>query len=209
MRQRRDRVLHGVAALTSATGIAALADAEFPALQLPLYPGQSKHLPHSQADRTWGTPTISFPTPSLAGPVVSQGGSHATHLAPVFKSLTLRYSTGLVTLNLSIVVMIIAGVVRKKRRMKRTTLITRQRIHQMKPLMERCSLRRGEKGIHCDGYIGKKSRSGASGAYCSPACINSTWSVIPRLFPSKSSQTFSSARLGFSWKYSFSYQRNK
>lgn len=53
----------------------------------------------------------------------------------------MRYSTGLVTLNLSIVVMMIAGVVRKKRRMKRTTLMTRQRSHQMKPRMERCSLR--------------------------------------------------------------------
>lgn len=59
--------------------------------------------------------------------------------------LTLRYSTGLVTLNLSIVVMMMAGVVRKKRRMKRTTLMTRQRSHQMKPRMERCSLEgRGE-----------------------------------------------------------------
>lgn len=56
--------------------------------------------------------------------------------------LTLRYSTGLVTLNLSMVVMMMAGVVRKKRRMKRTTLMTRQRSHQMKPRMERCSLER-------------------------------------------------------------------
>lgn len=54
--------------------------------------------------------------------------------------LTLRYSTGLVTLNLSMVVMMMAGVVRKKSRMKRTTLMTRQRSHQMKPRMERCSL---------------------------------------------------------------------
>lgn len=58
--------------------------------------------------------------------------------------LTLRYSTGLVTLNLSMVVMMMAGVVRKKSRMKRTTLITRQRSHQMKPRMERCSL--GKRG---------------------------------------------------------------
>lgn len=62
--------------------------------------------------------------------------------------LTLRYSTGLVTLNLSMVVMMMAGVVRKKSRMKRTTLITRQRSHQMKPRMERCSLgRRGGGGV--------------------------------------------------------------
>lgn len=54
--------------------------------------------------------------------------------------LTLRYSTGLVTLNLSMVVMMMAGVVRKKSKMKRTTLMTRQRSHQMKPRMERCSL---------------------------------------------------------------------
>lgn len=60
--------------------------------------------------------------------------------------LTLRYSTGLVTLNLSIVVMMMAGVVRKKRRMKRTTLMTRQRSHQMKPRMERCSLGRQGRG---------------------------------------------------------------
>lgn len=58
--------------------------------------------------------------------------------------LTLRYSTGLVTLNLSMVVMMMAGVVRKKSRMKRTTLMTRQRSHQMKPRMERCSL--GKRG---------------------------------------------------------------
>lgn len=60
--------------------------------------------------------------------------------------LTLRYSTGLVTLNLSMVVMMMAGVVRKKSRMKRTTLMTRQRSHQMKPRMERCSLGRGRRG---------------------------------------------------------------
>lgn len=59
------------------------------------------------------------------------------------QGLTLRYSTGLVTLNLSMVVMMMAGVVRKKRRMNRTTLMTRQRSHQMKPRMERCSLGEG------------------------------------------------------------------
>jgi hypothetical protein len=60
--------------------------------------------------------------------------------------LTLRYSTGLVTLNLSMVVMMMAGVVRKKSRMKRTTLMTRQRSHQMKPRMERCSLGKWGRG---------------------------------------------------------------
>lgn len=115
---------------------------------------------------------LSLP-PSPAQAVVPRGGSHATHPAPISQSLTLRYSTGLVTLNLSIVVMMIAGVVRKKRRMKRTTLITRQRIHQMKPRMERCSLREGEGG-HQDGCMGEKGRSGASCAHHSPACVNST-----------------------------------
>lgn len=103
--------------------------------------------PHGQADRTWETLTVSFPTPSFAGTVVPLGGSRATYPAPISQGLTLRYSTGLVTLNLSIVVMMIAGVVRKKRRMKRTTLITRQRIHQMKPRIERCSLGKGKAGI--------------------------------------------------------------
>ena len=147
MRQRRDHVLHGAAALAPVTGTAAFADTESPALWLPLHPGQAQHLPHGQADRTWATLTISLPTPSRVGAVVPRGGSHATHPAPVSEGLTLRYSTGLVTLNLSIVVMMIAGVVRKKRRMKRTTLITRQRIHQMKPRMERCSLGKGKEGI--------------------------------------------------------------
>lgn len=55
-------------------------------------------------------------------------------------TLTLRYSTGLVTLNLSMVEMMMAGVVRKKRRMKRTMLMMRQRIHQENPPTDRCSL---------------------------------------------------------------------
>lgn len=63
----------------------------------------------------------------------------------------LRYSTGLVTLNLSMVVMMMAGVVRKKSRMKRTTLMTRQRSHQMKPRMERCSLGKQGRG-HSKGF---------------------------------------------------------
>lgn len=140
-------MLHSSGALVPATGRAAFADTKSPALQLPLDPSQAQHLPHGQADRTWGTLTISLPIPSLARAVVPWGGSYATHPAAVSKGLTLRYSTGLVTLNLSIVVMMIAGVVRKKRRMKRTTLITRQRIHQMKPRMERCSLGGGKEGI--------------------------------------------------------------
>jgi len=46
----------------------------------------------------------------------------------------------LVTLNLSIVEMMMAGVVRKKRRRKRTRLMIKQRIHQANPPTDRCSL---------------------------------------------------------------------
>lgn len=59
-------------------------------------------------------------------------------------TLTFRYSTGLVTLNLSMVEIMMAGVVRKKRRRKRTMLMIKQRIHQENPPTDRCSLR--EKG---------------------------------------------------------------
>lgn len=55
-------------------------------------------------------------------------------------TLTFRYSTGLVTLNLSMVEMMMAGVVRKKRSKKRTMLMTKQRIHQENPPTDRCSL---------------------------------------------------------------------
>lgn len=103
------------------------------------------------------------------------GGFSAPHPVPFSEGLTLRYSTGLVTLNLSIVVMMIAGVVRKKRRMKRTTLITRQRIHQMKPRMERCSLGgvRGEEGIR-NSHTEPHTRSQHS-----PACISRAWGMKP------------------------------
>lgn len=60
--------------------------------------------------------------------------------ANVHEVLTFRYSTGLVTLNLSMVEMIIAGVVRKKSRIKRMQLMMKQRIHQEIPPSERCSL---------------------------------------------------------------------
>lgn len=53
---------------------------------------------------------------------------------------TLRYSTGLVTLNLSMVEMMMAGVVRKKSRRKRMQLMMKQRIHQEIPPSDRCSL---------------------------------------------------------------------
>lgn len=56
--------------------------------------------------------------------------------------LTFRYSTGLVTLNLSMVEMMMAGVVRKKRRMKRIQLMMKQRIHQEIPPSDRCSLQK-------------------------------------------------------------------
>lgn len=58
------------------------------------------------------------------------------------RRLTLRYSTGLVTLNLSMVEMMMAGVVRKKSRMKRMQLMMKQRIHHEMPPSDRCSLRR-------------------------------------------------------------------
>lgn len=54
--------------------------------------------------------------------------------------LTLRNSTGLVTLNLSMVEMMMAGVVRKNSRMNRMQLMTKQRIHQEIPPSDRCSL---------------------------------------------------------------------
>lgn len=53
---------------------------------------------------------------------------------------TFRYSTGLVTLNLSMVEMMMAGVVRKKSRRKRMQLMRKQRIHQEAPPRDRCSL---------------------------------------------------------------------
>lgn len=70
--------------------------------------------------------------------------------------LTFRYSTGLVTLNLSMVEMIIAGVVRKKSRMKRMQLMMKQRIHQEIPPSERCSLqeeRSAYQGCNCSGDL--------------------------------------------------------
>lgn len=151
--------------------------------------------------------TISLPIPSLARDVVPWGGSRVTHPAPVSKVLTLRYSTGLVTLNLSIVVMMIAGVVRKKRRMKRTTLITRQRIHHIKPRMERCSLggrKRASGWLHNIEYQ-------VWGFTCTPqpSLVNSTWGASPRLSPSQSDQTSSSARLGFSKNNSLRYRRSR
>lgn len=81
----------------------------------------------------------------------------------------MRYSTGLVTLNLSMVVMMMAGVVRKKRRMKRTTLMTRQRSHQMKPRMERCSL----------GRQGRQSLLGADTQLVPGGIRNSLPSTLP------------------------------
>lgn len=56
------------------------------------------------------------------------------------QKLTFRYSTGLVTLNLSIVEIMMAGVVRKKRRRKRTVLMIKHLIHQENPPTDRCSL---------------------------------------------------------------------
>lgn len=65
--------------------------------------------------------------------------------------LTLRYSTGLVTLNLSMVEMMMAGVVRKKSRMKRMQLMMKQRIHQEIPPSDRCSLQEGKKEPSAEG----------------------------------------------------------
>lgn len=58
----------------------------------------------------------------------------------LINTLTFRYSTGLVTLNLSMVEMMMAGVVRKKSKMKRKQLMTKQRSHQLRPPMDKCSL---------------------------------------------------------------------
>lgn len=62
------------------------------------------------------------------------------------EALTRRLSTGLVTLNLSMVLTTMAGVVRKKRSRKRRMLRRTQRSHQRDPHTERFSLvtKRGE-----------------------------------------------------------------
>lgn len=72
----------------------------------------------------------------------SQKAIHKTRqkAAFSFSLLTFRYSTGLVTLNLSMVEMMMAGVVRKKSRRKRMQLMMKQRIHQEIPPSDRCSL---------------------------------------------------------------------
>lgn len=62
------------------------------------------------------------------------------HNSQYRRELTFRYSTGLVTLNLSMVEIIMAGVVRKKRRRKRMQLMTKQRTHHENPPTDRCSL---------------------------------------------------------------------
>lgn len=70
-----------------------------------------------------------------------------------FSTLTFRYSTGLVTLNLSMVVMMMAGVVRKKRRRKRTMLMMKQRIHQEIPPSDRCSLQEQTRNTLAEGDV--------------------------------------------------------
>lgn len=59
------------------------------------------------------------------------------------KLLTRRLSTGLVTLNLSMVLTMMAGVVRKKSSRKRRMLRRTQRSHQRDPHTDRFSLVRG------------------------------------------------------------------
>lgn len=51
------------------------------------------------------------------------------------------------TLNLSMVEMMMAGVVRKKSRRKRRQLMMRQRTHQVKPPVDKCSLSEEEIGL--------------------------------------------------------------
>lgn len=62
------------------------------------------------------------------------------------EALTRRLSTGLVTLNLSMVLTMMAGVVRKKSSRKRRMLRRTQRSHQRDPHTDRFSLvtKRGE-----------------------------------------------------------------
>lgn len=63
------------------------------------------------------------------------------------KLLTRRLSTGLVTLNLSMVLTMMAGVVRKKSSRKRRMLRRTQQSHQRDPHTDRFSLVRGGKKI--------------------------------------------------------------
>lgn len=62
----------------------------------------------------------------------------------LFKARTRRLSTGLVTLNLSIVLTMMAGVVRKKSSRKSRMLRRTQRSHQRDPHTDRFSLMTGE-----------------------------------------------------------------
>lgn len=185
IRQRRC-TLHGAPALVPVTGTVAFADTKAPALTATApCPGSA---PPSQSGRQdLGNNDNLSPYPQPCRGCCALGwGSCVNHPAPVSQVLTLRYSTGLVTLNLSIVVMMIAGVVRKKRRMKRTTLITKQRIHHIKPRMERCSLG-GRK--RASGWLHRVEYQ-VWGFACrpQPSLVNKTWGASPRLSPSQSDQ---------------------
>lgn len=61
----------------------------------------------------------------------------------------------MVTLNLSMVEMMKAGVVRKNKSRKRAQLIMKQRTHQVAPTTDRCSL---WEEIKMEGYIVVKLR---------------------------------------------------
>lgn len=65
---------------------------------------------------------------------------HAPPLGVKRDLLTLRLSTGRVTLNLSMVLTMMAGVVRKKSRRKSRMLSRTQRSHQREPHSDRFSL---------------------------------------------------------------------
>lgn len=64
----------------------------------------------------------------------------------VIQTRTCRLSTGRVTLNLSIVLTMMAGVVRKKSSRNRRMLRRTQRSHQREPHTDRFSLEKGEGG---------------------------------------------------------------
>lgn len=55
---------------------------------------------------------------------------------------------GRVTLYMSMVLMMMAGVVRKKKRKNRKVLMAIKRVHQLKRRMDRCFLEREGEGRH-------------------------------------------------------------
>lgn len=102
---------------------------------------QSREGPEQQSGEELGDDWVLLKEPTHTDTQQTVGAQPTAYrAAPSGSILTLRYSTGLVTLNLSMVEMMMAGVVRKKSRRKRMQLMMKQRIHQQMPPSDRCSL---------------------------------------------------------------------